>query len=253
MTLSPELLLTEAARRVRAARPEISARVDLSTPAGLRAAKAEIAGHDAPGRLDAALAVCVVSRFDLPHWVRETCRFALSVPPERREPWQHAFTRTVFLSGRPDNLRERFAFDHIAPDGSAAWLGPAPEGSTTALRRLLKAFDGPRAVGSWRPTTVEIPPADGPSGRPPVHRELYVATASVTVARLLVQLNHLLAEAVMDGLIAPGDRLTLRSVPRLAGLPGPFAALRVDTDSHRPDELQAYAALTGEGDPGRAQ
>ncbi|MFI1801255.1 DUF6182 family protein [Streptomyces sp. NPDC020379] len=246
MTLSPELLLTEAARRVRAARPELAARLDLATPQGLRAAQAEIADPDAPGRSDAALAVCVISRFDLPHWVRETCRFALSVPPERHEAWQHAFTRTVFLSGRPDNLRERFTFDHIAPDGSAAWLGPAPEASTAALRRLLKVFNGPRALGSWQPTTVEIPPADGPGGRPPVHRELYVATASVTVARLLVQLNHLLAEAVMDGLIAPGDRLTLRSVPRLAGLPGPFAALRVDTDSHRPDALQAYAALTGE-------
>lgn len=62
----------------------------------------------------------------------------------------------------------------------------------------------------------------------------------------LVHLNHLVVEAALDGLITPGDRLTLRSVPSLTGATAPFAALRVDVDRTRPDRLRAFAALTEE-------
>lgn len=269
MTLSSDVLLAAAAQRIRTARPELDGRLDVSSPQALRAAltASDAAGSPAPPgpvRPDdaaAALAVCVVGRFSLADWVRETCRFALAVPPERAEPWRRAFTRTVYLAGRPEALAERFAFTHLAPDGSAAWSGPGPEAETAALRRLLKAFDCRAEVGARPPVTVRVPgpaPADpaapargsrGPlperaGGRAPGHRDLWIATAGVTVTRALVHLNHLLAEAVLDRLVVPGDRVTLRCVPRLTGLTASIAVLRVDADLHRPTELQAFAALT---------
>ncbi|MFE4516160.1 DUF6182 family protein [Kitasatospora sp. NPDC056783] len=249
MTISPELLLSVAAHRLRAALPELSERLDLSTPRSLRAARAEITARGEAA--DGAVVVAVIGRFSLADWVRETCRFALRVPADRARPWRRALTRTVFLAGRPENLRERFAFDHLAPDGSAAWVGPGTDGTTAALRRLLKTFNGTRPLAPWPPTTVEVPAVAtaGPDtgAHRPGKRDLYVATAGVTVSQALVQLNHLLVEAALDGLIGPGDLLTLRSVPRLTGMTVPFAALRVDADAHHPHKLQAYAGLTEEG------
>ncbi|MCT9090707.1 DUF6182 family protein [Streptomyces sp. ASQP_92] len=245
--LGPELLLSVAAGRLRAARPELAARCDLTTPQGLLGARAALAAEAESDPGGPHLVVAVVDRFHLPRWVAETCRFALSVPRERAASWRRDFTRTVFLAGRPDNLAERFAFDHVADDGSAAWAGPAPQETTTALRRLLKTLDASRELSAWSPLTIEVPgPAHGGASRPPLHRDLYIATAQVTISQLLVQVNHLLVEAVLDQLIAPGDRLTLRSVPRLTGLALPFAALRVDADPRRTDALRAYAALTEE-------
>ncbi|MEU6094325.1 DUF6182 family protein [Streptomyces sp. NPDC047079] len=251
MTLSPELLLTVAADRLRTTRPELAAHLDLSTLDALREAKAAIAGDEAAGTADGAVVVAVIGRLSLPLWVRETCRFALTVPADRAAAWRRSFTRTLYLAGRPDNLRERFTFDHIADDASMAWVGPVADEATTTLRRLLKTFSGTRELSAWAPVTVDVPGPDasGPPGltvRGPLHRDLYIATAGVTVSQLLVQVNHLLAEAVLDGLIRPGDRLTLRSVPRLSGLARPLAALRVDTEAHRPHRLRAYAALTEE-------
>ncbi|MFG3497326.1 DUF6182 family protein [Streptomyces sp. NPDC047928] len=247
--LSRRMLLDSAAERVRRFRPDLSARVDLSTPAALRAVRDTLADRVPDDGAEEAVVVCVVRRFALPSWVREVCAFALSVPEARRDPWRRSFTRTLHLAGRPDNLARRFAFDHVAADGSVGWAGPLPEAATAGPRRLLKPFEGGHALPSWAPTTVDVPEGGVPEGgrrRAPVHRDLYVATHRVTVAATLVHLHHLLAEAVLDGLIAPGDRLTLRAVPRLSGLPGPFAALRVDGDVHHPRELQAYAGLTEE-------
>jgi hypothetical protein len=232
VTLTPELLRSVAVARLRETHPDLA--VDACTPNALR----ELAPRGD------TVVVAVIGRFSLPDWVRETCRFALATPAERHGPWRRSFTRTVHLAGWPDNLRDRFAFDHVAADGSVAWVGPGPDAGTATLRRLLKTFHGGRELRTWAPVTVGIP-GDAPPGGP-VHRELYVATTNMTVARAVVQVNHLLVEAVMDGLIGPGDRLTLRAVPRLTGLTAPLAALRVDADSHRPQELQAYAALTEE-------
>jgi len=252
MTLSSETLLTVAADRLRALRPELAARLDLSTPAALRDAKAAVTDRATADAHDETLVVTVVGHLSALDWVREACRFALSVPADRAVAWRRSFTRTVYLAGQPDNLRERFAFDHIAADGSVAWAGPATPDATRALRRLLRTFHGARELPTWTPATVEIPepaapgPVPHPPRRPPLHRDLYIATAKVTVSDALVQVNHLLAEAVLDGVIAPGDHVTLRPVPRLTGLDMPFAALRVDTDNQRPHELRAYAGLTQE-------
>ncbi|MEZ0072042.1 DUF6182 family protein [Planotetraspora sp. GP83] len=237
MTLTPDLLLDTAVRRVLASRPELVAEYDLSSPAGLAAVRDSLNGADE------VAAVCVVRSVDLPEWVRETCLFALSLDEATARAWRRSFTRTVFLAGQPGNLRERFTFTRVATDGSVAWLGPAPAAATRTLRRLLKTFVADRPVTASPSVTVELPAPDG-AARPAVHRDLYLAVSGHTVGGTLVQLNHLLVEAVQDGLITSGDRLTLRRVPQLNGLRAPVAAMRVDIDHDRPDRLRAYAALT---------
>ncbi|MDH2391177.1 DUF6182 family protein [Streptomyces sp. HNM0663] len=241
---SAAALLRSALDRVRNARPELADRLDLVDAQALSALRA---GFRSAGAVDSqVLAVVVVGRLDLPSWVRETCAFALALAPEARDAWRRSFTRTVHLAGSPANLRERFTFDHVAGDGSMAWSGPAPGAATATLRRLLKTFEAGQELPARPAATVTVPDADTARPRRVAHRDLYIATAKVTVADALIHINHLLAEAVLDGLIAPGDRLTLRFVPRLTGLAAPFAMLRVDTDVHRPDQLQAYAGLTTE-------
>ncbi|MFJ4623820.1 DUF6182 family protein [Streptomyces sp. NPDC088812] len=246
MTLSPELLLTVAAERLRAARPDLSACATPVTPHSLLAAKQQIEDDAAVGRTGGVSTVVVVRDVRLASWVRETCAFVLSLPPEQADAWRRSFTRTLYLAGRPDNLSERFTFAHIAADGSAAWAGPLPDEATTGLRRLLKTFSGRGPLTAWRPVTVDLLRTDRHRNRRPVHRDLYLATAHLTVSDALVHLGHLLSEAVIDGTIGPGDRLTLRAVPRLTELSKPYAALRVDTDRRHPYELQAYAGLTQE-------
>lgn len=241
--LSSAALLKSAVDRVRTARPELADRLDLSSPYALSAVRAGLHGANTAGG-DEVLAVVVIGRLDLPGWVRETCAFAHALEPSARSAWRRSFTRTVYLAGSPHNLRERFTFDHIADDGSVAWAGPASGAATATLRRLLKAFESSHELTAQPSATVTVP--GRPRARPPVHRDLYIATAKVTVTDALVHVNHLVAEAVLDGLIGPGDRLTLRFVPRLTGLGARFAMLRVDTDVHRPDELQAHAGLTME-------
>ncbi|MFE0251248.1 DUF6182 family protein [Streptomyces sp. NPDC059010] len=246
--LSAAELLRSAVERVRTARPELADRFDLSSAQDLSALRAGVHGASTADTTDSVdsevLAVVVVGHLDLARWVRETCAFALALPPEARDAWRRSFTRTVYLAGSPANLRERFDFDHVAGDGSVAWRGPAPGAATATLRRLLKTFEAGHELTARPAATVTVPGTV--RSRPAVSRDLYVATAKVTLAQALVHINHLLAEAVLDGLIGPGDRLTLRFVPRLNGLVAEFATLRVDTDVHRPDQLQAYAGLTTE-------
>ncbi|MFG2531769.1 DUF6182 family protein [Streptomyces sp. NPDC048516] len=243
MTISQEMLREVVAQRIRAARPELAGRLDLLTPGGLLAAQREIsqAAQDAK-----VLAICVLRGFDLPTWVRATCAFAGRVEQVAAADWRRDFTRTVFLAGNPDNLRNRFVFGHVADDGSAAWQDPAPVENSATLRRLLKLFEGAAQLPTRPPAVVRVLADQNPGGRTPVRRALYVATAEVAIADCLVHLNHLLVEAVLDGIIGPGDQLTIRQAPWLPGLAGPFAALRIANPPGKPDQLRAYAALTEE-------
>ncbi|MCN9242904.1 DUF6182 family protein [Streptomyces sp. RY43-2] len=243
MTTSQELLRAEVARRIATARPELAARFDLLTADGLLAAQREItrAAQDAKVQ-----AVCVLRDFDLPTWVRATCAFAARVDASAAVGWRRDFTRTVFLAGNPDNLRDRFVFGHVADDGSAAWQGPAPAEESTTLRRLLKLFDGSAELPTRLSTVVRVLADRDPRGRAPVRRELHVATAGVTIADCLVHLNHLLVEAVLDEVVGPGDELVVRQAPWLPASAGLFAARRIDGTPDHPDRLRAYAALTGE-------
>ncbi|QHC23808.1 DUF6182 family protein [Streptomyces sp. GS7] len=243
MTTAQELLREQVARRIVTARPELAARFDLLTAEGLLAARREIsrAAQDAK-----VLAVCVLRDFDLPAWVRATCAFAARVDRSAAADWRRDFTRTVFLAGNPDNLDDRFAFGHVADDGSAAWQGPAPAEESTALRRLLKLFDGSAGLPTRPSAVVRVLADQDARGRAPVRRELHVATAGVTIADCLVHLNHLLVEAVLDEVVGPGDELVVRQAPWLPASAGPFAALRIDGTADRPNRLRAYTALTEE-------
>ncbi|MFG2142331.1 DUF6182 family protein [Streptomyces sp. NPDC048650] len=225
------------------ARPELAARFDLLTADGLLAAQREItrAAQDAK-----VMAVCVLRDFDLPAWVRATCAFAAGIDRSAAADWRRDFTRTVFLAGNPDNLKDRFAFGHVADDGSAAWQSPAPVEESTALRRLLKLFDGSAELPTRPSAVVPVLAGQDARGRAPVRRELHVATAGVTIADCLVHLNHLLVEAVLDDIIGPGDELVVRQAPWLPASAGPFAALRIGGTPDRRDHLRAYTALTEE-------
>jgi hypothetical protein len=233
VSIGPELLLDEAVRRFRAARPDLARDVDLSSASGLAAAQRSLDAE--------VMAVSVVREFELVSWIRGTCAFAAGLPPSLVPAWRRSFTRTIFLAGNPSNLLDRFSFAHVSPDGAAAWTAPAAEQDLVPLRRLLKLFSGPHELPSQPPLSLEVP---GVPDRPPVRRGLYVAVAGVPVAEVMVHLGHLLAEAVLDGLLFPGDALTVRLVPRLSGITAPFAALRIGSESG--ERLRAFAGLTKE-------
>ncbi|CAM5687351.1 DUF6182 family protein [Streptomyces aurantiogriseus] len=231
-------LCRAAGRRIVAVRPDLAARHDLTSPEGLLAAQDDIAAQDDTGQ---TTAVVVIHHVDLARWVRDTCAYAFGLDPDTASAWRRSFTRTVFLAGHPGRLRGRFDFAHIAEDGSAAWTAPG-QADQSSLRRLLKLFEGRAAPPPAPDTVVELPGAG--TGRPAAHRDLCLATAGRTVADTLVDLNHVLAEAVIDGLLAPGDRLTLRQVPRLTGEHGHLASVRIVFE--RPGRLMATAGLTQE-------
>lgn len=233
MSIGPELLLDAAVRRIRAVRPDLAHGFDLSTVSGLVAAQRSLGVE--------AMAVSVVRHFDLVSWIRGTCAFAAGLPPSLVPAWRRSFTRTIFLAGNPENLLDRFSFAHVSDDGAAAWMAPVSERALVPLRRLLKLFSGPYELPLQPSLSVEVP---GVSTRPPVRRGLYVAVAAVPVAEVMVHLGHLLAEAVLDGLLFPGDELTVRLVPRLSGITSPFAALRIGSEEG--DRLRAFAGLTEE-------
>ncbi len=239
MNLTQEVLHAELAGRVRAARPDLAAGLDMSTMDGLRSAQAEIGAADPETGTGV---VSVVREFEPATWIRGTFAFAAGLDPAQAAVWRTAFTRTYFLAGNPANLRDRFGFAHVAEGGAVAWTHPGEAAASRPLRRLLKLFDAPAPLPPWAWLEVALP-GDHPSGRT---RVLYVATAGATVGRSLVHLNHLLVEAVFDGLIGYGDRLVVRQVPRLVGVAGPFAALRIGTDPANPRLLRAFAALTEE-------
>ena len=225
MTLTQEVLRSQVAQRIRVALPDL----DLSPAdlAGMRQAAA------APSE---TAVVCVLRRLDLPALIAGTCVLAATLPADQVADWRRSFTRTIFLAGNPDNLRDRFAFHHACPSGAIAWTGPATLDEHAPLRRLLRLFEGSGALPP--PTTVTLPGTG--TG---VEHDLYLASTGVTVGECLVHVGHLLAEAVFDGLVTAGDRLTVRHVPRLVGMPAPFEALRIAADPDDPDRLRAFAAL----------
>jgi hypothetical protein len=253
MTTTTQQLIDVAAHRVRRARPELADRWNLSTASGLRAAQVELAAGAAERAAGQATVIAVIADLDLVQWVRETCVFAFSMPSAAAEAWRRSFTRTVFLAGNPVNLRDRFTFTHTAPGARLAWCGPSTRDPAVGLRRLLKEFEGAAPAPAVAATTIALP-ADGTAmHRAPLRRDLYVATDGINLTGALINLNHLLAEAVMDRLVLPGDHLTLRTVPQLTLPPARFAALRVDFDVTEPhtlpearDALRASAGLTRE-------
>ncbi|RDG37832.1 hypothetical protein DVH02_12605 [Streptomyces corynorhini] len=248
-------LRASLADRLRRARPELAERHDLASADGLAAAGAEAIAPTTGEDGDGALVAVVVRDLDLAVWARQTCAFALDLDTAAAAAWRRSFTRTVFLAGNPEHLMTRFPPARTAPDLSAAWTAPGPPAATAALRRLLKLLQADAPVPTGPDTPFEVPGApEGPrppgapavpGHRPPVRRDLYLATAGCTLSDALVHLNHVLVEAVMDGLVAPGDHLVLRRIPRLGGPPDRFAAVRAVAEAHLPGRLRAAAALSG--------
>ncbi|WP_225830829.1 DUF6182 family protein [Streptomyces sp. NK08204] len=232
-------LCAEAAARFRTACPDLVAQSELDTVQGLLAAK-ELALATLPHPHDVVVAV-VIGGLDLTSWTAATCTFALGLAPEHATAWRRSLTRTLFLAGNPANLLDRFPFAHLA--GECAWTTPGPAQDTVGLRRLLKAFEAPHELPVGPPVSLVVPP-HGAARSVGGHREMHIAASGVSIARALVHINHLLVEAVLDGRIAPGDRLTLRPVPHVFKGPYDFDAVRVDIDTANPDRLRVYAALT---------
>ncbi|MBZ3906424.1 DUF6182 family protein [Streptomyces griseiscabiei] len=249
-------LRTALRERFSRAHPELTSRHDLSTTEGLASVGA------ASAEADTTLVAVVVRDLDLAAWAGQTCAFALGLDAAQGAAWRRAFTRTVFLAGNPAELRARFPFARMTRDASVAWTAPGPPAATAALRRLLKLLHAPAEVPNGGDIAFDVPhpklqvlhpvlrvpgPASGGAPAPscpPVGGVVHLATADCTMSAALVHLNHLLTEAVLDGLVAPGDRFVLRGVPRLTAGPEPFDAVRVVPDERLPDRLRLAAALT---------
>ncbi|HEV7654829.1 MAG TPA: DUF6182 family protein [Mycobacteriales bacterium] len=220
MTLDQQQLQESLDERIRACRPEL--------------AGSDLASDPAAVEPESTVAVVVLRRFDPAVLVAGACAYARGLSPDEALEWRRSFTRTVFLAGDPERLAGRHRFASVSPDGSTAWTEPGPPERTEPLRRLLRAFPG------------TVPLADALTRDPTAagEVELHLATAGRTLLDGIVAIHHLLAEAVLDGLIHPGDQVVLRPAPRLGAVAGPFTALRVGPDPFDPSRLTAFAGLS---------
>jgi len=190
---------------------------------------------------DAGIAAAVVVRDVEPEpFLRGTLAFARALPAGAREAWRRAFTRTVFYAGNPDSL-PRVDFLHTTADRAIGWVAPADRRATRALSRTLRLFRGGREwPGGRELISVPMPGGNPGGGRAALLR---VATAGVGAADYLIHVNHVLAEAVLRGLLRPGDRLDVEHVPHLRMREG-YAHARIAQDPEREGQLRLYAALT---------
>jgi hypothetical protein len=171
-----------------------------------------------PDRDSAESTVLVVLRsLDLADLVHGACRFAADLDPDEAGAWRRSWTRTRFLFGNPANLVARDRPRVVAPGGSAAWLGPFPDGRLPGRSRLLKPVTGslPRLPGE-----VDVP-GEGPA------RLLRVAVEGLSLVDYLVHLHHTLAEAVLLGRLSPGERVRVSHQPSIEWEPDDPAYARV--------------------------
>ncbi|MFI5857677.1 DUF6182 family protein [Streptomyces parvulus] len=222
--------------------------------ARLGAVRAGLAG-DGPSAPRELTAVVVVDAIDPAAFVAGAASFALALEPGERAGWYRAFTRTVFLAGRPGSVAGRHPHRRLAPGGDLAWYGPATRRELSALSRMLRTFQGPFPVDvPSGPLAVRVP------GRASGHRvEMTVATGGVRSDAYLVHVHHLVAEAVLRGLVRPGDVVRVRHRDvldpadfRAALAPGRAATVqtRVSHDGTDHDRLRLYGVLISNRDRG---
>jgi hypothetical protein len=183
-----------------------------------------------PERLQVAV---VIQRFDLLSFVAGTLRFVSALRSEQRAAWHRELTRTLFLVGSPARLRERFVFDHYSESQEMAWIGPKPARSLLALARLLKPLRTAEER-AWQPTLVC-------GARPTPALELRLA-GELRLEESLIHLNHLLAEAVIEGQLQPHETLILRQVATIESVEA-GAMVRVGRAGPPEHRLTAYASL----------
>ncbi|GAA5039846.1 hypothetical protein GCM10023259_006150 [Thermocatellispora tengchongensis] len=193
-----------------------------------------------PGGGDPGFGAVAVVRDAAPEtFIRSAVAFARRAAAGTAGPlWYGNFTRTVFLAGDPRNLAVRHPPDVVAPDGAIAWYGPGRLAGHATLRRMLRPFAGTTPVTGAG--ALRVPLGGGGTRTAYVH----VATAGLTLRDYLVHVNHLLAEAVLDGLLADVAALVVRHAPRLPAPPGRHDAVRVAPDPSAPGLLRAHACLT---------
>jgi hypothetical protein len=198
----------------------------------LDALEAQLAARVAdPERLQVAV---VIQRFDPVGFVTGTLRFVSALSREQRASWHRELTRTLFLVGSPARLRERFAFDHCLESQEMAWIGPKPARSLLPLVRLLKPLRTAEAR-PFRTTLVR-------GARPTAPRELCLASAGLRLEETLIHLNHLLAEAIIEGQLQAHETLLLRQVATIESV-ARGATVRVGRAGSAENGLTAYASL----------
>ncbi|WP_242902304.1 DUF6182 family protein [Actinomadura terrae] len=202
-----------------------------------RMERVRLASRELRGPLPRTAAVAVLREFTPRAFLGSAVAFARGLPPARRAAWYASYSRTIFLAGDPGNLAGRHPCDHLSGDGSIAWYDPAPMTEREGLRRLLRPFRGP--VGIVGPAEEELPIGEGDG----VAR-LDVPVADLSVEDYLVNVNHLLAEAVMDGLLTGVGRLLVRHLPRDSEVPARCDRIRVSVGDGTAGTLRAHAYLT---------
>ncbi|MGP4029209.1 DUF6182 family protein [Actinomadura sp. 3N407] len=203
------------------------------------------AGRALPDPRDAGRigSVAVLRDFAPGTFVRSALAFARGTRGDRGAAWYGNFTRTIFLAGDPLNLAERHPCEHLSPDGNIAWYGPGPLAGYDALRRLLRPFQGPLGVAV--PFAQQIPVAGG-NAAGSGGALLEVSAAGLAVEDYLINVNHLVAEAVLDGLLCGTGRLLIRHVPHEPYRSAGYDRIRVTADPHVPGRFRAHARLSVE-------
>ncbi|MFE6667647.1 DUF6182 family protein [Streptomyces sp. NPDC057697] len=222
---------------------------DLLTAAArarLRAARDGLGDGSVPWGVGVAV---VMADLDAATFIAGAADFALGLPADLGEGWYRAFTRTVFLAGRPATVAARHPGGRTTAGAPYAWYGPARRGELRSLSRLLRAFDGPAPMDvATGPMTVTVP-----GGQPSGHVvDAAVAIGGVSTGAYLVHVHHLVAEAALRGLIRRGD--TLRVDHRKSLDPAEFRDLlaparadrvqtRITRDPSEPHHPRLYGVL----------
>ena len=199
------------------------ARLDAAGIVGdsIEAVEAQLAQRVAdPERLQVAV---VIQRFEPLGFVTGTLRFVSALSSEQRAAWHRELTRTLFLVGSPARLCERFGFDHCSESREMAWIGPKTARSLLPLVRLLKPLRTAEER-AWQTTLVC-------GARPTPARELRLADQGLRLEESLIHLNHLLAEAVIEGQLQPHETLLLRQVATIESVEA-GAVVRSDGPAH---------------------
>jgi hypothetical protein len=187
-------------------------------------------------------AIVVVRDVDVASFVTGALAHTVALPPPVQDAWYRAFTRTVFLAGQPDQLARRFPAGERSPNGAMSWFAADEPAAYEGLRRLLRAFEGPRLPPDL-PAAVKLR-FPGRAGVPGRTRRLFVGIAGLGTQQYLVHLHHTVCEAALRGLIGPGDALEVVHMPEIDESVGPWDYARVHADHADEQRLRLHACLS---------